>query len=117
MQALQCALDRVSADIVGARVELGVQQRLRVAKMIVCELLEVVAVHRGFVPIGRSTHWRGYYYLQYGEGGRFLTLIDGATGKLCLSRAKLGSFLRIRQSERLLYILGRDNRRRRFSFP
>jgi hypothetical protein len=60
--------------------------------MIVCELLEVIAVHRGFVPIGRSTHWRGYYYVQYDEGGRFLTLIDEAAGKLRLSRAKLGSF-------------------------
>jgi hypothetical protein len=85
--------------------------------MIVCELPEVIAVHRGFVPIGRSTHWRVYYYVQYGEGGRFLTLIDEAAGKLRLSRAKLGSFLRTRQSARLLYVLGRDNQRSGFSFP
>lgn len=115
--SLQCALDRVSADILGARVELGVQQRLRVAKMIVCELLEVIEVHRGYVPIGKSTHWRGYYNVQYGKGGRFLTLIDGAAGKLRLSRAVMGSFLRIRQSGRLLYVLDRDNKRSRFSFP
>jgi hypothetical protein len=115
--SLQCALDRVAADIVGAGVELGIQQRLRMAKVILCQLLEVITVHWRFVPISRSTNWRGYYNIQYGEGGRFLTRIDGAAGKLRLSRAKLGSFFAEPAVRPLLYVLGRDNRPSRFSFP
>jgi len=35
--SLQCALDRVAANVVGAGVEFSVQQRFRMAKVVLCE--------------------------------------------------------------------------------
>jgi hypothetical protein len=63
---LQRALDRVAADIVGAGVQLGIQQRLRMANVILCQLVEVIAVH--------------LLNAKYDEGEQFLTLIHAAAG-------------------------------------
>lgn len=42
---LQSTLHRVAAHIVRSRIKAGIQQRLGIAKVFLCQLLEVVAVH------------------------------------------------------------------------
>jgi len=78
----QGALDGVAADIVGAGVELGIQQRLRVAKMV---LLRVAGSRCGSSAI----------LCRVLPGGEFLNLNDAATGIYASGWAKLGSFLRL----------------------
>jgi len=75
----QGALDGVAADIVGAGVELGIQQRLRVAKMV---LLRVAGSRCGSSAI----------LCRVLPGGEFLNLNDAATGHLRLRLGKAGFF-------------------------
>jgi len=75
----QGALDGVAADIVGAGVELGTQQRLRMAKMV---LLRVAGSRCGSSAI----------LCRVLPGGEFLNLNDAATGHLRLRLGKAGFF-------------------------
>lgn len=76
-------------DKIGKFVKPGSAGNIRVS----IEIKLIGSTANASLQCALDRNWRGYYNIQYGEGGQFLTLIEPAARHL--RWAKLGSFLQL----------------------